>query len=79
MPGQPESLRVEWLSLMAAWHLKYRHDEPAAREALERVLRDFPRAPQALAARRRLQLMEAQHKEQAAETAPPPQNHRPVS
>ncbi|MGA2656430.1 MAG: hypothetical protein ABSH34_02820 [Verrucomicrobiota bacterium] len=66
MPGQPESLRVEWLSLMAAWHLKYRQDEPAARDALERVLRDFPRAPQALAARRRLQLMEAQLKEKAA-------------
>jgi hypothetical protein len=66
MPGQPESLRVEWLSLMAAWHLKYRQDEPAAREALELVLRDFPHTPQALAARRRLQLLEAQHKEQAA-------------
>ena len=66
MPGQPESLRAEWLSLMAAWHLKYRQDEPAARDALERVLRDFPHTPQALAARRRLQLMEAQHKEQAA-------------
>jgi hypothetical protein len=66
MPGQPESLRVEWLSLMAAWHLKYRQDEPAARAALERVLRDFPGTPQALAATRRLQLMEAHHKEQAA-------------
>jgi hypothetical protein len=79
MPGQPESLRVEWLSLMAAWHLKYRHDEPAARDALERVLRDFPRTPQALSARRRLQLMDAQHKEeQAQKTATPPQTHAPV-
>jgi hypothetical protein len=72
MPDQPESQRVEWLSLMAAWHLKYRRDELAARAVLERVVRDFPRTPQALAARRRLQLMEAKHKEQAPKTASRP-------
>ena len=76
MPGQPESLRAEWLGLMAAWHLKYRHDEPAARGILERVLRDFPHSPQALAARRRLQLMEAQHKAQAAKPPPRPKTIR---
>jgi hypothetical protein len=76
MPDQPESLRAEWLSLMAAWHLKYRQDESAARETLERVLRDFPHTPQALAARRRLQLIEAQHKEQAAKPTLPPKTIR---
>jgi hypothetical protein len=77
MPAQPESLRVEWLSLTAAWQLKYRHDQPAARATLERLLRDFPATPQALAARRRLQLMDAQQKEQALQTAPSPQPRAP--
>ncbi len=76
MPGQPESLRANWLSLMAAWQLKYRQDKPAARQSLERVLRDFPHSPQALAARRRLQLLDAQHKQQAAPPPPRPKTIR---
>ncbi len=66
IPGQPESLRVEWLSLMAAWQLKYRQNEAAARVALERLLREFPHTPQALAARRRLQLLDARRQEAGA-------------
>jgi len=58
MPDQPDSRRAEWLGLTAAWHLKYRHDPEAGRNALERLLREFPQTPQALAARRRLELMD---------------------
>jgi hypothetical protein len=59
LPGQPERTRAEWCSLIAAWHLKHRHDVEAGRGMLERIIREFPRSPQALAARRRLQLMAA--------------------
>ena len=76
MPGQADSLRVEWLGLMAAWHLKYRKDESAARAVLERVLRDFPHTPQAIAAKRRLQLLEAQHRVEAAKPPSPPKTIR---
>ena len=59
LPDQPDTRRAEWLGLLAAWHIRYRHDAGAARESLERLLREFPRCPQAFAARRRLQLLDA--------------------
>ncbi len=77
MSGPTESQRAEWLGLMAAWQLRYRHDEPAARDCLQRLLREFPHSPQALAATRRLQLLDAQHKQQqAAHSAPAPRTIR---
>lgn len=60
LPDQPEGRRAEWLGLIAAWHIRYRHDPVAGRETLDRLLRDFPQTPQALSARRRLQLLAAQ-------------------
>ena len=57
MPDQPEARRAEWLGLTAAWHLKYRRDSEAAREILERLVREFSQTPQALAAQRRIRLM----------------------
>ena len=57
LPDQPEGRRAEWLSLTAAWHLKYRHDAESGRKTLERLVREFPESPQAYAARRRLELM----------------------
>lgn len=66
LPDQPEARRAEWLSLIAAWHIRYRHDTNAAREMLERLVREFPQTPQALAARRRLQLMDAETRSRAA-------------
>jgi hypothetical protein len=56
MPDQAEVKRAEWLSLAAAWNLKYLHDQDAARGFLERLAREFPGTPQAMAARRRLQI-----------------------
>jgi hypothetical protein len=62
MPDQPEGRKAEWWGLIAAWHLRYRHDPDAAREVLERVVHEFPRTPQALAATRRLGLIEAERR-----------------
>jgi hypothetical protein len=59
MPDQPDARRAEWLSLIAAWHIRYREDIDAGREALQRLIREFPKSPQAFAARRRLQLLDA--------------------
>jgi len=69
LPDQPESRRAEWLGLIAAWHIKHRHDAQAGRETLERLIREFPQSPQALAARRRLQLLNAESN--PTPTAPP--------
>jgi len=60
VPGQPESKRAEWLAAIAAWHIKYRHDPDTARPLLERIVQEFPRTPQALAAQRRMQLLDRQ-------------------
>ncbi len=60
LPDESELRRAEWLSLIAAWNLKYLHDSAAARIVLERLATEFPNTPQSLAARRRLQLMSAQ-------------------
>ena len=59
MPDQPDARRAEWLGLIAAWHIRYRQDADAGREVLQRVINEFPQSPQALAARRRLQLLDA--------------------
>lgn len=59
MPDQPDARRAEWLGLIAAWHIRYRQDLETGRSILERVIREFPQSPQALAARRRLNLLDA--------------------
>jgi hypothetical protein len=59
MPDQPDARKAEWLGLIAAWHIRYRQDIDAGREALHRLLHEFPKTPQAFAARRRLQLLDA--------------------
>ena len=62
MPDQPEARRAEWWGLVAAWHLKHRHDPAAARQVLERLVREFPQTPQALAAVRRIRLIDAEQR-----------------
>jgi uncharacterized protein len=71
MPDQPVAKVADWLATMAAWHLKYRRDEAAARPILDRLIQQFPGTTQALAARRRLELMETEKLVQAAPPAPP--------
>lgn len=60
LPDKPETTRAEWLGLIAAWNIKYRDDPETGRFILERILEEFPNTPQALAARRRLQLLAMQ-------------------
>jgi len=60
LPDQPDIRRAEWLGLIAACLIRYRHDSEAGRETLERLIREFPKTPQAIAARRRLQLLDTQ-------------------
>ena len=58
LAGQPESKRADWLAQLAAWQIRYRHDKLSARSYLEQLIRDYPQAPQAFAARRRLELLD---------------------
>ena len=60
MPDQPEPKRADWLGTIAAWHIRYRQDVDTGRNLLERVIREFPNSPQALAARRRIRLIDAE-------------------
>lgn len=62
LPDQPEAKRAEWLGLIAAWHLRYRQNTGSARPVLERIIREFPQSPQAVMARRRLQLMDRERR-----------------
>jgi hypothetical protein len=65
LPEIPEGKRPEWLGLIGAWHLKYRQDIERGREALEQLVREYPTSVQAFAARRRLELLDTERKEQA--------------
>ena len=60
MPAQPQQKVAEWLSLMAAWQFKYRHNAEEARNILERLVREYPQSAQAFAAQRHLKLMEVE-------------------
>ena len=62
MPEQPAAKRAEWLSLAAAWHINHRGDFDTGRKTLERVVREFPESPDALAARRRLQALDLEYR-----------------
>jgi hypothetical protein len=58
VPNQPDSKRAHWLSLIAAWHIKYRQDLDRGRKMLDRLIDEFPGTPEALAARRRIELLD---------------------
>jgi hypothetical protein len=62
MPDQADSKKAEWLSLIAAWQLKYRNDREAGRAILERLVKEYPMSGQAFAARRRIELMDRELK-----------------
>jgi hypothetical protein len=59
---QPGANAAEWLALLGAWQIKYKHDFSAGRQTLEQLLCDYPRSPQAFAAQRRLNLMDVEMK-----------------
>jgi hypothetical protein len=62
MPEQPAARQAEWLALMAAWHIKYGDDFPAAKKVLQGLIQEHPQSAQAFAAQRRLSLMEREVK-----------------
>jgi hypothetical protein len=66
MPDQPEAKRADWLGTIAAWHIRYRQDTDTGRNILERVVREFPNSPQALAARRRIRLIDSEFRGKAS-------------
>jgi hypothetical protein len=72
MPEQPEARRVEWLSLLAAWHIRHRRDDATGRRLLEQLIREFPQSPQAFAASQRISLMDMEQKSRSARAQPPP-------
>jgi hypothetical protein len=71
IPGQPEQKMAEWLSLIAAWQLKFQHNPDAAQTTLQRLVHDFPQSVQAFAAQRHLKLMEVEAKLRKARSAAP--------
>lgn len=66
MPERSDAQRAGWLSLIAAWQLKFVQNEDAGRSSLERLIREFPTSVQAVAARRRLELLARQAKQRSA-------------
>jgi hypothetical protein len=64
LPEPPEGKRAEWLGLIGAWELKYRQDTERGREALQQLLKEFPGSVHAFAARRRLELLDAEKQQQ---------------
>jgi len=62
MPGQTAQKAAAWISLQAAWQLRYLHDQEAGRKTLERLILEYPRSAEAFAAQRRLKLMDVELK-----------------
>ena len=69
IPGQAPDKVAEWLGLMAAWQLRYRHNTEAARNLLQRLIREHPQSVQAFAAQRHLKLLEVEEKLRALRRA----------
>lgn len=74
-PDLPAERVPVWLAHLATWQLKLRHDEPAARRLLERLLREYPGTPHAYGASAQLWALEqasfaSQHPVAAPEAAP---------
>jgi hypothetical protein len=63
MPERSTAERAGWLGLIAAWQIKYCQDIHSGQAVLERILREFPDTPQAMMARRRLELLARQLKQ----------------
>lgn len=70
MPEQPPEKVAEWLGQIAAWQIRRGGDPEAARNTLERLVRDFPQSAQAFAAQRRLNLMNRGAKMRKAVSGP---------
>jgi hypothetical protein len=58
MTNPPPHKPAEWLALLAAWRIRFKHDPAAGRAVLERLIRLHPQSHQAFSAQRRLNLMD---------------------
>jgi hypothetical protein len=58
MANPPPHKPAEWLALVAAWQIRFKHDPSTARAVLERLIRLYPQSHQAFSAQRRLNLMD---------------------
>ena len=70
LPDQTPIQRVEWKATIAAWHLRHRQDPETARRVLEEIVSEFPDSPQALAARRRIRLIDTDAAQRMAGAKP---------
>jgi hypothetical protein len=59
MPDQPAEKVVEWLGLMAVWHLKFGGDAKASGQIMGRLVESFPNSPRTWVIQRRIKLIEA--------------------
>jgi len=62
MPGISSAKAAEWLGLQASWHLRFPQNLLAARATMERLIRLYPKCSQAIAAQRRLNLLDLEAK-----------------
>jgi hypothetical protein len=62
MSQAPESKKAEWLSLLAAWHFRHRHDRDTTKQVLQRILREHSQSAQGFAAQRWLNLLEMEER-----------------
>jgi hypothetical protein len=79
MPGASADKAAHWMSLVAAWQIKYLADPQAGRATMERLISRYPHSSQAFGARRRISLMDLEAKIHAARSAASPQHQRPSS
>lgn len=66
MGNRPGAKPGEWLSLLAAWQYRYRHDRPEARRLLERIIQEYPQSVYGFAAQRWLNLLDMEERMAAA-------------
>jgi TolA-binding protein len=66
LPGESPLKKAEWKSLIAAWHLRYRQDPETARGVLAEIIAEFPHTPQAMAAHRRIRLIDTESTQRLA-------------
>jgi hypothetical protein len=72
MPGASADKAAHWMSLVAAWQIKYLADPQAGRATMERLISRYPQSSQAFGARRRISLMDLEAKIHAARSAATP-------
>jgi hypothetical protein len=72
LSGQPPDKMAGWLAQIAAWEIRRGSDRQVVRRRLEHLLREHPASVHALAARRRLTLLDAEEHAAAQPKVPPP-------